>query len=110
MRTRSSVGSSPEPGPLLVDEYDTTVVVPPEWSVRREGQTGAMVLERAGRLPDATILPIHRSSRQKHRRGSDHPAGRGQALASIADEMATTIYRTAHSTVVRDAMDFSASL
>ena len=32
------------------------------------------------------------------------------ALASIADEMATTIYRTAHSTVVRDAMDFSASL
>jgi N-methylhydantoinase B len=32
------------------------------------------------------------------------------ALASIADEMATTIFRTAHSTVVRDAMDFSAAL
>lgn len=32
------------------------------------------------------------------------------ALASIADEMATTIYRTAHSTVVRDGMDFSAAL
>lgn len=32
------------------------------------------------------------------------------ALASIADEMATTIYRTAHSTVVRDAMDFSAAV
>ena len=26
----------------------------------------------------------------------------GNALASIADEMATTIFRTAHSTVVRD--------
>ena len=34
----------------------------------------------------------------------------GNALASIADEMATTIFRTAHSTVVRDGMDFSASI
>jgi N-methylhydantoinase B/oxoprolinase/acetone carboxylase alpha subunit len=31
-------------------------------------------------------------------------------LASIADEMATTIFRTAHSSVVRDGMDFSAAL
>ena len=31
----------------------------------------------------------------------------GNALASMADEMATTICRTAHSTVVRDGMDFS---
>src|SRR3954462_8564416 len=34
----------------------------------------------------------------------------GNALASIADEMATTIFRTAHSTAVRDGMDFSAAL
>jgi N-methylhydantoinase B len=32
------------------------------------------------------------------------------ALQSIADEMATTIVRTAHSTVVRDGMDFSSAL
>jgi N-methylhydantoinase B len=32
----------------------------------------------------------------------------GNALASMADEMATTICQTAHSTVVRDGMDFSA--
>ena len=32
------------------------------------------------------------------------------ALASVADDMATTIFRTAHSTVVRDGMDFSAAL
>jgi N-methylhydantoinase B len=31
-------------------------------------------------------------------------------LQSIADEMATTITRTAHSTVVRDGMDFSSAL
>lgn len=34
----------------------------------------------------------------------------GNALASIADEMATTIFRTAHSSVVRDGMDFSTSV
>jgi N-methylhydantoinase B/oxoprolinase/acetone carboxylase alpha subunit len=34
----------------------------------------------------------------------------GNALASIADEMATTIFRTAHSTVVRDGMDFSTAI
>jgi N-methylhydantoinase A/oxoprolinase/acetone carboxylase beta subunit len=46
VRTRSSIGEAPEPGPLLVDEYDTTVVVPPEWSARRDTATGTLVLER----------------------------------------------------------------
>jgi N-methylhydantoinase A len=45
---RSSLGSSPELGPMLIDEYDTTVVVPPERSVRRERLTGTLVLERVG--------------------------------------------------------------
>ena len=31
---RSSLGAEPVVGPLLVDEYDTTVVVPPGWTVR----------------------------------------------------------------------------
>jgi hypothetical protein len=47
LRTRSSFGATPEPGPLLVDEYDTTVVVPGDWSVRRHLETGTLVLERA---------------------------------------------------------------
>jgi hypothetical protein len=33
---------------MLVDEYDTTVVVPPGWTVRREPATGTLVLERRG--------------------------------------------------------------
>ncbi len=37
---------APEPGPLLVDEYDTTVVVRPGWSVRRDEATETLVLER----------------------------------------------------------------
>ena len=47
MRSRASIGEAPEAGPLLVDEYDTTVVVRPGWSARREAATAALVLERA---------------------------------------------------------------
>jgi N-methylhydantoinase A len=46
VRVRSSVGPAPEPGPFLVDEYDTTVVVPPGWSARAEAATGTLVLDR----------------------------------------------------------------
>jgi N-methylhydantoinase A len=46
VRTRASFGDAPEPGPLLVDEYDTTVVVPPGWSARRDAATGTLVLQR----------------------------------------------------------------
>jgi N-methylhydantoinase A len=47
VRTRASIGEAPEPGPLLIDEYDTTVVVPPSWSVRHHAATGTLVLERS---------------------------------------------------------------
>src|SRR5215207_1433936 len=49
VRTRASVGEAPEPGPLLVDEYDTTAVVPPGWSARRDAPTATLVLERQER-------------------------------------------------------------
>jgi N-methylhydantoinase A/oxoprolinase/acetone carboxylase beta subunit len=47
VRTRSSIRELAEPGPLLVDEYDTTVVVPRGWSVRRDASTATLVLERS---------------------------------------------------------------
>jgi N-methylhydantoinase A/oxoprolinase/acetone carboxylase beta subunit len=46
LRSRSSIGETPESGPLLVDEYDTTVVVRPGWTVRRDAATQTLVLER----------------------------------------------------------------
>ena len=46
VRSRTSIGAAPKPGPLLVDEYDTTVVVPDGWSVRRHLETGTLVLEQ----------------------------------------------------------------
>jgi N-methylhydantoinase A len=46
VRSRASFGAEPEPGPFLVDEYDTTVVVPRGWAVRRQPATGTLVLEQ----------------------------------------------------------------
>jgi N-methylhydantoinase A len=46
VRSRASIGAYAEPGPLLVDEYDTTVVVPGVWTVRRHLETATLVLER----------------------------------------------------------------
>jgi N-methylhydantoinase A len=45
--SRSSLGARRERGPLLVDEYDTTVVVPPSWTVRRHEATETLILEQA---------------------------------------------------------------
>jgi N-methylhydantoinase A/oxoprolinase/acetone carboxylase beta subunit/N-methylhydantoinase B/oxoprolinase/acetone carboxylase alpha subunit len=97
VRTRQSL-VEPADGPLLVDEYDTTVVVPPGWTVRLDAG-GALVLVDAG-------------AQTRARAHDDSVTIRivGNALATLADEMATTVFRTAHSAVVRDAMDFSAAL
>ena len=102
VRSRGSIGADPIPGPLLIDEYDTTVVVPPGWTVKLHAG-GALVLDRVSRSAGTTRL---------RRTGAD-PVTRqivANGLGTVADEMATTIFRTAHSTVVRDAMDFSAAL
>ena len=75
---------------------------------------------RAARL-DGAPRPGDGDARARARRGreptpraradADHAADRRRTRSqSIADEMATTIFRTAHSTVVRDGMDFSAAL
>jgi N-methylhydantoinase A len=48
VRTRSAIGAAPVAGPLLVDEYDTTVVVRPDWTVRRDPATETLILERPG--------------------------------------------------------------
>ena len=97
LRQRADVHPQGMAGPLLVDEYDTTIVIPPGWSAQ---------LHRSG----AVYL-----TRKESRRGVEHTDAVtrqivANALSAAADEMATTIFRTAHSTVVRDAMDFSAAL
>ena len=103
VRSRASIGAEPEPGPLLVDEYDTTVVVP-----RRLGRATAPRDGDARARAGGRTVPELREARL----ASDPVTLQivANALQSIADEMATTIIRTAHSTVVRDGMDFSSAL
>ena len=98
LHRRADLGPDGMAGPLLIDEYDTTIVVPPGWIAQRHG-SGALFLSRQD---DGGAAVEHADvvTRQIV----------ANALASVADEMATTIFRTAHSTVVRDAMDFSAAL
>ena len=40
-----SIGTEPLRGPLIVEEYDTTTVVRPDWSARRDGWNN-MIIER----------------------------------------------------------------
>jgi N-methylhydantoinase A len=47
IRSRASIGERPEDGPMLIDEYDTTVVVRPGWTARRDPATETLILERA---------------------------------------------------------------
>lgn len=41
---RQQIGEAELAGPALIDEYDTTVVVRPGWTVRKDPATGALVL------------------------------------------------------------------
>jgi N-methylhydantoinase A len=49
--SRAGVSDRPTQGPIVIPEYDTTVIVPPDFRLRREA-TGALVLERV-RVPGA---------------------------------------------------------
>lgn len=46
VRGRRSLGEGRHDGPLLIDEYDTTVVVGRGWTVRRDTATETLILER----------------------------------------------------------------
>jgi N-methylhydantoinase A len=41
---RADLGEKPQAGPLVIEEYDSTLVVPPGWSARRT-PIGFMILE-----------------------------------------------------------------
>ena len=92
--TRAAPLAGERRGPLLVDEYDSTIVVPPG-CVRARSTAGN--IEVSAWRTDARVDPITLEIV-------------GNALASIADEMALVLMRSAYSTVVRDTMDYSTAL
>ncbi len=44
---RSQIGTEPCPGPLIVEEYDATTVVPPGWSIHRDERNNLLIMEMA---------------------------------------------------------------
>ena len=40
---RAGLGEEPREGPLVVEEYDTTIVVPPGWRASRDGWNNILV-------------------------------------------------------------------
>ena len=87
-------------GPAIIEEFDTTVVVPPHCSARVDdaGNVVLTLLDVAPRIAgeasvDAASLELVKNS-----------------LESITDNMARTLARTARSLIVRDSHDFSVAL
>ena len=62
VRSRAAIGRAGA-GPLLVDEYDTTVVVPPGWSRRLDGPNGALVLEHVAVETERAAARRHEPTR-----------------------------------------------
>ena len=48
--SRGELDASARPGPAVIQEYDSTILVPPDWTMRRD-RHGNIVLEVAGGQP-----------------------------------------------------------
>lgn len=97
---RSDLRAGGVDGPAIVEELDTTVVVPPHCSV---------CLDEAGNL----VLSLHAIASRTPDEASVNAASLElvkNSLESITDNMARTLARTARSLIVRDSHDFSVAL
>lgn len=115
-RAQVGVGSSVQ-GPVIIEEADATVVVPPGWSMQRD-TSDRLLLERGAAETSA-------SGRASVATGRAHEVAQGSSqavdnalvmetvlsgLRSIAHEMAVTLANCAISQVVRDNLDFSTAV
>ena len=98
---RSELAGSTLAGPLIVEEYDSTTVVPPgyrasldEWD---EHNRRSRELIQTREEPECNVTPITQELVRN-------------ALATIADNMAVTVVRTARSQVVKQSLDFSTGI
>ena len=51
--SRQALDSTPRPGPLIIDEFDATIVVPPNVTVARDA-VGSIVMELTGEMGGAS--------------------------------------------------------
>ena len=97
---RDQVGAHAISGPAIVEQYDTTVVVPPGATLHADG-SGNLVIDCA-------------QEQQEGGSGERYDAGTREivrhALEALADEMALTIIRTCRSGHVKHSGDFSTAI
>jgi len=97
--TRSELGLSKRPGPLIIEQYDTTVVVPPDSGAFLDA-SGNLIIEideATEQLSDDRFDPVTREL-VRH------------SLEALADEMALTVVRTSRSNHVKHTGDFSTAI
>ena len=109
------------PGPVIVEEDYTTVLVPPGWSCG-PGADGTLVATRASRASvgaeggSAAQSSVRVTVPQPPRSREDGALGAVEleilrsALTAAAAEMDVTIWRTSRSTVVRELLDYSTAV
>jgi N-methylhydantoinase A/oxoprolinase/acetone carboxylase beta subunit/N-methylhydantoinase B/oxoprolinase/acetone carboxylase alpha subunit len=103
--TREDLTSEPLHGPVVVEEYDTTTVVRPGWTLRLDAGNN-MILDRIRAETTKGEAPPGRP-------GAVDPVRRElfrNALTTIADNMIVTVVRTSRSEVVKSSLDFSSAI
>ena len=106
---RADVDHRGRDGPAIVEEYDTTILVPPGCTVSRDESENLIVV--VGDSSPSTARK-EKDAMASMKRGRDPLTIEviKNALESIADDMAVTVARTARSFVVKEAMDFATAL
>lgn len=103
---RADLQSTTVRGPVLVDDMDTTTVVPPNCLVSLDSWGNLVIVLGSGDEEASVKVDADEEGT------FDLITGEviRNALTSLADEMAVTVVRTARSQIVRDTMDFSTAI
>jgi 5-oxoprolinase (ATP-hydrolysing) len=98
---RSGLGTAGQPGPAIIEEFDTTILVPPG-SVAQIDAHGSILITVQAMAEDTTVdsLAVSPITLELVK----------NSLNSIADQMSVTLTRTARSLGIKDARDFSVAL
>jgi len=97
---RADLLAAPIEGPAIVEEMDTTVVIPPDCAVSLDAFGNLIITLHAITATAGDAAHVNAASLELVK----------NSLESVTDNMARTLARTARSLIVRDSHDFSVAL
>jgi hypothetical protein len=97
---RADLLAAPIEGPAIVEEMDTTVVIPPDCAVSLDAFGNLIITLHAITATAGDAAQVNAASLELVK----------NSLESVTDNMARTLARTARSLIVRDSHDFSVAL